>query len=133
MQASGKLSNMFDFLYVCFFYMVPRKAVLGRSQVAVTLLTITLSLFILTFLLWLNKLVEFKTSSRVILFIVVLIFMGSFVLNRSYFLRFSKQRQLRNNYSPKNKMKYKALGIIAITFSYLFLMATSIVLTKMRR
>ena len=124
---------MYDFIYVCIYHMVPRKALLGRSQVAASLYAICLSLVFLTLLLWLNAYKSFLSNSKILLYFVIVVLVGTLVFNRVYFLKFAKQRSLIYEYSSWKLWKLKMVGILFLIFSFVFLMGSAIAITVLRR
>jgi uncharacterized membrane protein len=121
---------MYDFIYICLFNMVPRKAVLGRSNSATTLYTICLSLIYLILLIVIIAYgPKFQAIHTNLLAIVILIFAGNFAFNRIHFLKFSKQRSLLQKYQHWKKWKLKALGILFLTLSFALFIALSIVVS----
>ena len=124
---------MYDFLYACIYYMVPRKALLGRSQSAASLYSICLSLVTLTLLLWLNAYSSFLPNKKALLYIVVMVFMGSLIYNRMHFLKFVKQRSLLYKYTSWKTWKLKLIGVLFLIFSFVFLMGSAIAITVLAR
>lgn len=118
---------MYDFIYACIFYVVPRKAVLGRSQSAASLYSVCLSFIGLAMFFWIIVYVlNLPISSRLLLFIIITIFGGIFYLNRVYFLRFSKQRMLLKKYNEWKKWKMKIVGIFFLISSFAFFVISGI-------
>ena len=124
-----EIRSMYDFIYACIFYMVPRKSVLGRSQSAASLYSICLSLIYLITLLWFVAYWPIRIHNNLLLGVVIILFIGNFIFNRAYFLKFAQQRLLLRKYEHWKKWKLKALGILFLIFSFAFFIALSIVIS----
>lgn len=120
---------MYDFIYMCIYFMVPRKAVLGRSQSAASLYSICLSFIYLALFLWIATYQAIEINNKVLLGLVIFLFVGNLIFNRSYFLKFEKQRSLLQRYEPWKKWKLKALGIFFLIFSFAFFITSSIMIS----
>jgi hypothetical protein len=77
---------MYDFIYICFYYMVPRKAILGRANGATSLLSVSGSLVYLNIYTWVAG-YWLNISYNKIFFLVVfiVIFVGNYLFNRLFF------------------------------------------------
>lgn len=124
-----EIRSMYDFIYACIFYMVPRKAVLGRSQSAASLYSICLSLIYLIAFVWFVAYWPIQIDNKLLLGVVIILFIWNFIFNRMYFLKFAKQRLLLRKYEPWRKWKLKALGILFLIFSFAFFIAMSIIIS----
>lgn len=120
---------MYDFIYMCIYFMVPRKAALGRSQSAASLYSICLSLLYLAIFLWIVPYQSIKINSNALLGLVILVLVGNLIFNRTYFLKFAKQRSLLQMYDSRKRWKLKALGILFLIFSFAFFIASSIIVS----
>ena len=118
-----------NFLYTIIFSFVPRKAILGRSQVAVTLLAVSFFSLAISFLLW----IEYYASIRLLnLYFFVIIFAVLFVSFRLYFLRSGRLRKNLKIYESKSKWKLKLLGIVFFVLSMLSQIISMVVLTILK-
>lgn len=120
---------MYDFIYMCIYFMVPRKAVLGRSQSAASLYSICLSFIYLALFLWIVAYQPIQINNKVLLALVIFLFIGNLIFNRAHFLKFAKQRSLLQRYETWKKWKLKVLGILFLIFSFAFFIASSIVIS----
>ena len=125
---------MYDFIYVCFYYMVPRKAVLGRTSGATSLLSISLSLVYLNIYTWITGYwLNISYNKIFFLIVFILIYVGNYLFNRFYFLRPSKHRGLLKKYALWNKRKLRALGAFFLIFFFTFFIASSIKYSMTKR
>jgi len=120
---------MYDFIYMCIYFMVPRKAVLGRSQSAASLYSICLSFIYLAVFLWIVAYQPIQINNKVLLALVIFLFIGNLIFNRTHFLKFAKQRSLLQKYEAWKKWKLKVLGILFLIFSFAFFIASSIIIS----
>jgi hypothetical protein len=120
---------MYDFIYMCIYFMVPRKAVLGRSQAAASLYSICLSFIYLALFVWIVTCQPIKINNKVLLGLVIFFIVGNLIFNRTYFLKFAKQRSLLRRYESWKKWKLKVLGILFLIFSFAFFISSSIIIS----
>jgi hypothetical protein len=120
---------MYDFIYMCIYFMVPRKAVLGRSQSAASLYSICLSFIYLALFVWIVTYQPIKINNKVLLGLVIFLIVGNLIFNRIYFLKFAKQRSLLQRYESWKKWKLKVLGILFLIFSFAFFISSSIIIS----
>lgn len=121
---------MYDFIYAYIFYMVPRKAVLGRAQSAASLYSIFLSFIYLSIFFWATSFwLQLRMNNKLLLGVIIVLFMGNFIFNRVYLLKFSKQRALLKKYEKWKKWKLKIFAIFFLIFSFATFIASSIIVS----
>ena len=118
-----------NYLYIIIFSFVPRKAILGRSQVAVTLLASSFSFIIVSISLW----IEYYTNIRLLNIYSVFITFGIFFIAfRWYFLNQGRLRRNLKKYESATKWILKLLGIVFFILAFSSQVVTGIILTILR-
>lgn len=115
-----------NYLYIIIFSFIPRKALLGRSQVAVTLLAVSFFSMFVSSSLW----VEFFMKIRLLnTYSFIITFGVLFITFRWYFLNQGRLRKNLRKYVSSTKWFLKLLGIVFFIIAFSSQMITSIVLT----
>jgi hypothetical protein len=118
-----------NYLYIIIFSFVPRKAILGRSQVAVTLLASSFFFIIVSVSLW----IEYYMKIRLLnLFSVLTIFGLLFISFRWYFLNQGRLRKNLKKYETATKWILKLFGIVFFILAFSSQIVTGIILTILR-
>ena len=118
-----------NFLYIIFFSFVPKKAILGRNQVATTLLAVSFFFIIVSVSLW----IEFYMKIRILnLYSVLTIFAVLFISFRCYFLNQGRLRKNLKNYEASSKWVLKLIGIAFFILTFSSQIVTGIILTILR-
>lgn len=124
---------MFDYMYMSLYSIVSRDSVLGRNQVAATLHSTLFSIIYLTvFMILTLSVFKVGVSSKTLGILVVCLFGGHFVFNRYYFLRYDKQKELVQRIESMKKWKLKLAGILFILLSFMFFIASVVIITTNR-
>jgi len=118
-----------NYLYITIFSIVPRKALLGRSQVAATLLAVSFFFIIVSASLW----VEYYTKIRLLNIYSVFISLGIFFTAfRWYFLNQGRLRKNLKKYEASTKWVLRLIGIVFFILSFSSQIVTGIILTILK-
>ncbi len=118
-----------NYLYIIIFSFVPRKALLGRSQVAVTLLAVSFFSMFVSSSLWVEYFMKIRLLNIYSFFITFGVLFISF---RWYFLNQGRLRKNLLKYESSTKWFLKLLGIVFFTFAFTSQIVTGIILTILR-
>ncbi|MBG0781694.1 MAG: hypothetical protein H0S84_05455 [Bacteroidales bacterium] len=115
-----------NYLYIIIFSFVPRKAVLGRSQVAVTLLAVSFFFIFGSVSLW----IEYYMKIRLLnIYSVFITFGVLFISFRWYFLNQGRLKKNLKKYEGSTKWVLRLIGIVFFILSFFSQIITGIVIT----
>ncbi len=118
-----------NYLYIIIFSFVPRKAILGRSQVAATLLAVSFFSIIVSASLW----VEYYMKIRILnIYSFFITFGVLFIVFRWYFLNQGRLRKNLNMYESSTKWVLKLFGIVFFILAFSSQVVTGIILTILK-
>ena len=119
---------MISFLFGSVLSIVPDKAIFGKWEVACTIFSSYLSMLILSLSLYISFIFNILPNKIVLLFLVLLIFGGSFFLVRNKFLNIDNQMLVEHKMKKISRLFAKVIGISFIVFCFIsFIVFTSIV------
>ncbi len=118
-----------NFLYIIIFSFVPKDALLGRRDVAVTLLAAACSFIIISSLLWIGYYMDIILLN---LYSVAIIFGVPFIAFRWYFLNPRVYRKNLKKYEASKKWVLKLLGILFWFLAFFSQMITMMLITRLK-
>jgi hypothetical protein len=116
-------------MYLIIYSFVPEKALLGRKDVATTLLSLSYFFLLVSASLW----IEYYLKIRLLnLYSTFGLFMVLYVTCRIVYIEPSRFKKIINKYDNGTKWIYKTLGILFFALSFFSQIISGIALTALK-
>ena len=98
-----------DYLFLCIFSFVPKRAIFGRGQVASSILALSISSIIVAFLLIFNFIMTLNILN---IYNIIVIYIVPIVFLRWYYLDIKRYRKVLRLLTHKNLVLTRSIGIM---------------------
>ncbi|MEI6576530.1 MAG: hypothetical protein WCO63_10165 [Bacteroidota bacterium] len=124
---------MIEYIYLCVLSIVPEKAILGRWEVACTLLSAYFMMFCLAVALWVLHYIEVSNKSEILLFITIISAAFPYFSSRRYFLHDPVYSRLKVKFETKSLGLLRLFGVLYLIGCFCVFILTAVILSKMGR